>query len=500
MLSIDEMAVFCKRKGFVYPSAEIYGGLSGFFDFGSIGAELKNNIKNELWKFTRRDDIIGLDGSVITHDNVWKASGHVESFEDFILECKKCRNKVRADLFIEDTLKINIQGMKKEEINNLIKKNNIKCKCSGDFSEAKPFNLMFSTEIGPMSNYISYLRPETAQLIFINFKLLMDNNRMKLPFGIAQIGKAFRNEISPRDFLFRMREFEQFEIEYFVDPNKIKESPVKDVLRLKVNILTADMQKSGKKYREMTFNDMLNKKMGNPWQLYWLALFYKFFTNLGIKKENLRLREHLKEELAHYASSCFDIEYNFPFGWKEIHGNADRGKFDLTQHMKFSKTDLSVYDEETKEKVIPYVASEPSQGIERAFLAFMYDAYNDDKKRGNVVLKLEPRLAPIKVAVFPLVNKLEKESKRIYDELKDCFNCFYDSKGSIGRRYSRQDEIGTPLCCTIDFQTLKDKTVTLRDRDTTNQVRIKIDKLKDAVLKFIYEGAIFKELGKAVKQ
>src|SRR3989338_1571446 len=502
MLSIEDISVFAKKKGFVYPTAEIYGGLAGFYDFGNLGVELKNNLKNELWKeFTRREDVIGLDGSIITHDNVWKASGHVESFEDFILECRKCHNKFRADLLIEDKLKINVEEIKKEDIDTLIKKNNLKCKCGGDFSEAKHFNLMFSTEVGPMSSYLSYLRPETAQLIFTDFKLLMENNRMKLPFGVAQIGKAFRNEISPRDFLFRIREFEMFEIEYFVDPNKLKECPyIKDVLRLKLNVLTGEMQKDKKQHKEMTIEDMLKKKIGNPWQLYWLAMFYKFYLNFGIKKENLRLREHLKEELAHYASACFDIEYNFPFGWKEIHGNADRGKFDLTQHMKYSKTDLSVYNEETKERVIPYVASEPSQGIERAFLVFLYDAYNDDKKRGNIVLKLDPRLAPIKLAVFPLVNKLEKQSKRIYDELKTCFNCFYDKSGSIGRRYARQDEIGTPLCCTIDFQTLKDNTVTLRERDTTNQVRVKIKELKDKIWQYIYEEANFKDLGKAVKQ
>ncbi len=339
---------------------------------------------------------------------------------------------------------------------------------------------MFSTNVGAVGSQKAYLRPETAQLIFANFKLIQENSRKKLPFGIAQIGKAFRNEISPRDFLFRSREFEQFEIEFFVHPEKADNCAIKkEIENLKVNILTIDMQKKKKKHSEMTIKQIIDKNIGTEWHAYWLGMFYKWFLDLGIKKENLRLREHLKDELAHYAKACFDIEYNFPFGWKEIHGNADRGQYDLQQHIEFSKNDLRIFDEETKQKVLPYVAAEPSQGIDRAFLAIITDAYGYDKKRENIVLKLHPKLAPVKVAVFPLVNKLDKQAKKIYDELKKEFSCIYDRGGSVGRRYARQDEIGTPYCVTFDFDSLKDKKVTIRMRDTTHQTRVKISDLKE---------------------
>lgn len=461
-LTIEDISTFCKKKGFVYPNSEIYGGISGFFDYGPLGVELKNNIKKAFWKtfVQQRDDIVGIDGTVITHPKVWKASGHVDSFMDYIYKCDKCKIMLKG----EDN-------------------KGAKCpKCKADLKSYGQFNLMFKTNIGPIESKenISYLRPETAQLIFTNFKLVMDTSRQKLPFGIAQTGKAFRNEISPRDFLFRSREFEQFEIEFFTHPDKIEECPhLKEIENLKVNILVVEHQKAKKEHKETIIKELVNKKLTSKWHVYWLAKFYKFFLDFGIKKENLRLREHLKDELAHYAASCFDIEYKFPFGWQEIHGNADRQQFDLKQHMEFSKTSLECYDEESKEKVIPYVASEPSQGIDRAFLAFVTDAYNDDKKRGNIVLKLHPKLAPIKIGVFPLVNKLNTEAKKIYNELKLEFNCFFDKSGSIGRRYARADEIGIPHCITFDFDSLKDKSITIRDRDTTKQVRVKISDLKE---------------------
>jgi len=461
-LTIEDIAVFCKRKGFVYPNSEIYGGMAGFFDYGPLGVELKDNIKREFWKafVQQRDDVVGMEGAIIAHPRVWQASGHVDSFRDTLMKCRKC---------------------------GYITKEEEKCpKCNIKLEKSKEVNLMFSTNVGAVGGSTAYLRPETAQLIFTNFKLIQENSRKKLPFGIAQLGKAFRNEISPRDFLFRSREFEQFEIEFFVHPEKTNECSIKkEIENLKVNILTAEMQSRNKEHEEMTIKQIIEKKIGSEWHAYWLGMFYKFFLNFGIRKENLRIREHLKSELAHYAKACFDIEYNFPFGWKEIHGNADRGQYDLKQHTEFSKKDLSYFDEESKKRVLPYVAAEPSQGIDRAFLAFITDAYSYDKKRENIILKLHPKLAPVKVAVFPLVNKLDKQAKKIYDGLKNEFSCVYDRSGSIGRRYARQDESGTPICITVDFETKENSTVTLRDRNTTKQARVKINKLKEELGKII---------------
>ncbi len=497
MLSTEDMAVFCKKKGFIYLNSEIYGGMAGFFDFGPLGVELNNNIKRAFWKefVQKRDDIIGIDGSIISSPKVWEASGHVENFEDIILKCTKCKEQYRADHIIEDVLKISADGMPSQKINELIKKNNIKCqKCKSELEEISEFNLMFKTNVGPEKGNTAYLRPETAQLIFANFKIVSETSRIKLPFGIAQVGKAFRNEISPRNFLFRCREFEQFEIEFFVNPENFKCPVINEFENMGVNIITSDMQKKNQKEKSMKIKDMIKNKMLNEWQAYWLGSFYNFFTNYGIKKENLRIREHLKEELAHYASACFDIEYKFPFGWKEIHGNADRSDFDLRQHIKHSKKDLSLFDEESKKRVVPCVASEPSQGIGRALLAFMFDAYDDDKKRGNIVLRLDPRLSSYNVAVFPLVNKLDNGSRQVYNALKSKFVCFYDSSGSIGRRYARQDEIGTPYCITYDFDSEKNKDVTIRHRDTTKQKRIKIKDLEDKLLRLINKEINFDEL------
>jgi len=474
MLNIEEITKFCRQKGFIFQNSEIYGGNSGFFDYGPLGVELKNNIKNEFWKtfVTSREDIVGIDGAIITNPKVWEASGHVKNFIDYIYECKKCKILVKGD---------NNKG--------------IKCpKCKSLLKNPKKFNLMFKTAVGPSENKnIAYLRPETAQLIFINFKQVMETSRKKLPFGIAQIGKAFRNEISPRDFLFRMREFEQAEIEFFVHPDEINDCPFFDEVKdLKINFLDQEGNES-----VITIDKL--STLTNKWHAYWLSLFYSWFLNLGIKKQNLRIRQHKQEELAHYAKSCFDIEYKFPFGWKEIHGNADRQQFDLKQHTKFSKKDLSVFDEKTKTKIIPYVASEPSQGIDRAFLAFLFDAYSYDEKRGNIVLKLNPKLAPIKVAVFPLVNKLNNKAREIYELVKENFNTIYDKSGSIGRRYARADEIGIPFCITIDFQTLDDNSVTIRNRDTTKQIRVKITKLKEVIDKLINNEIEFEKAGKPLK-
>ncbi|MBI2208657.1 glycine--tRNA ligase [Candidatus Woesearchaeota archaeon] len=490
-LSIEDMAVFCKRKGFVYPNSELYGGFSGFWDFGHLGVELKNNIKSEWWKYhvQQREDIVGIDGSIITHPKVWQASGHVENFEDIMLKCSKCRQEIRADHFIEDKLKTNVEGSNVNEMNDIIKKNKLKCpKCSSDFEKIEQFNLMFKTSVGPKedSSSIAYLRPETAQLIFADFKLVADNARLKLPFGIAQIGKGFRNEISPRDFLFRCREFEMMEVEYFAHPEKADKCPfIDEAMEEELSFLTAEMQKKKQKPVRMKIKDALKKKIISEWHAYWLAAEQKWFTGLGAKQENFRVRQHLKKEKSHYALDTWDLEYNFPFGWKELQGIANRTDFDLKRHIKFSGSDLSIFDEETRKKIVPYVVAEPSQGVERAFLVFMFDSYFYDKKRENVVLKLHPKLAPVKVGVFPLVNKLDNEAKKLYDSLKKDFNCIFDRSGSIGRRYARADEIGIPYCITIDFDTLKDKAVTVRNRDDTKQVRIPIKDLRETIRKLI---------------
>jgi len=507
-ITIDEMATFCKRKGFVYPSSEIYGGISGFYDFGHVGVELKNNIKKEWWKtfVQQRDDVVGIDGSIITHPMIWKASGHADGFTDILVDCKKCNSRFRADTLIEDKLKIQTAGMKIEELAEKLRENKIKCqKCGNELGEPKQFNLMFSTNVGPVqtSNSMAYLRPETAQIIFADFRLVQENARLKLPFGIAQQGKAYRNEISPRDFLFRMREFELMEIEYFVHPEKQNECAfIDEVHDYEMNVLSAEMQNHGKKMERMTLKHALDKKIiKTRWHAYWMAQMHKWFVGLGASPEHFRIRQHVKDELSHYALDTWDLEYEFPFGWKELQGFANRTDFDLKRHMEFSKTDLSIFDEETKKKIVPHVICEPAQGVERAFLVFLFDAYHYDKSRENVVLKLHPKLAPVKFGIFPLVsNKADivKKARGIYDELKMEWPCAFDVGGSIGRRYSRADEIGIPLCITIDFESLEDESVTVRSRDTTEQVRVKISELKDALRKFM-EGEKLSKLGKAVE-
>src|SRR3989338_4063848 len=479
-ISIDELSAFCKRKGFVYPSAEIYGGLAGFWDYGSLGVELKNNIKNEWWKFHvyQREDIAGIDGSIITNPKIWSASGHVANFTDVYVICKKCKKPNKID---------------KSEVNKR------KCdNCEGEYEVKGDFNLMFKTNIGPIESAEAgaYLRPETAQLIFANFKLVAENTRLNLTFGIAQIGKAFRNEISPRDFLFRCREFEQMEIEYFIHPEKRKECKyLKNYENFELIIYSAEMQEKGKKPEKMKVKDALKREIIMlPWHAYWLALETSWFLNLGASKEKFRIRQHLKNEKSHYAADTWDIEYEFPFGWKELEGIADRGNYYLSQHEKFSGKDMKLFDEDTKKKTLPEVVCEPSLGVERAFLVFMFNAYSYDEKRKKIVLKLHPRLAPIKAAVLPIIKdeKMISVAKKIEEDLKKEWNIEYDESGSIGRRYSRQDEIGTPLCIAIDEQSSKDNTVTLRDRGTTKQIRVKIEELNDIVRKIIFGEDLLK--------
>jgi len=490
MITVDEMAAFCRRKGFVFPSAEIHENLAGFYDYGPLGIEMKRNIKNLWWKSVvqNKENVVGIDGAIISPESVWKASGHVESFVDIVGYCKKCKKKVKLD---------------KHEIGIA------KCpNCGFLYENNGEFNPMFETTVGAVKEESKkvYLRPETAQMIFVNFKNILNTSRVKLPFGIAQIGKAFRNEISPRNFLFRMREFEQMELEFFVHPQKLNDCPNFDeVKNVKINVLTADQQENNDQETiQMTINDLFsNKLIRTKWHAYWIGLRYKWFLDIGINPDKLRLREHTKDELSHYSMETWDIEYNYPFGWKELEGIANRTDFDLKQHIKYSKKDLYYFDTKTNEKIIPYVVAEPSVGVDRIFLTLLFDSYTEEEVNGEkrIVLKLHPLIAPYKVAVFPLVKRdgLDEKAREVFDILKKEFNCFYDENGSLGRRYRRMDEIGTKACVTIDYQTLEDDSVTLRDRDSMKQIRVDIKDLITTIRKFL-NGKKLENLGKIIKK
>ena len=465
-ISVEQLATFCKRRGFVYPSAEIYGGFAGFWDFGPLGVELKNNIKREWWKFHvfGREDVVGIDGAIITNPKVWEASGHVGHFIDFAVYDKKKKEKFKVD---------------KHELS--------KYENNPDYEILGEFNPMFTTQVGPVKkdSVTAYLRPETAQLIFVNFKQVYENARMSLPGGIAQIGKSFRNEIAPRDFIFRDREMEQMEMEYFIKPEQ--ECPY-EIPSVDINIFSEKMQKENAGPEKMNIKKAFEQGIiRRKWHAYWLATELSWFRALGVSFDNLRIRQHLSEELSHYSSDTWDIEYRFPFGWKELQGIADRGDYDLSQHEKFSGKDLKIFDEQTKKKFLPHVVCEPALGVERAFLVFMFDSYFYNKERDNVVLKLNPQLAPIKAAVFPIVKKpeYEKIASEVFDLLKNEWSVIYDKSGSIGRRYARNDEAGTPFCITIDEESVKKKDATIRDRDTKKQIRVKISELKNFVKKLI---------------
>ncbi len=447
---MDKITSLAKRRGFVFPGSEIYGGLANTWDYGPVGVELKNNIKQAWWKMfvQDREDIVGLDAAILMNSNVWQASGHTAGFNDSLVDCKKCRARLRADHLVEDNLDIKVEGKSLKEITEIIRDNNLKCPACGksDFTEARKFNLMFKTYQGVVEedNAVIYLRPETAQAMFVNFKNVMSSTHKKIPFGIAQAGKSFRNEITPGNFIFRTIEFEQMEMEYF-----IKEE---------------DWQKQFE---------------------YWQNEMIKWLDYLGIKKENYSIREHDKEELSHYSKKTIDIEYNFPFGVKELYGLAYRGNFDLTQHQKHSKQNMEYFDAENNNKFIPHVI-EPTFGVDRSVLAVMVDAYceeeaptADGKTETRVVMKFNKNIAPVKVAILPLSKKenLSKKAKEVFDLLKTEFTCQYDESQSIGKRYRRQDEIGTPYCVTVDFESLDDGAVTIRDRDTMKQERIRTDKL-----------------------
>ena len=506
-LNTEELASFCKKKGFVFQAGEIYGGLSGFFDFGPLGVELKNNIKRKYWKdfVHKREDVFGQDGSIITNPKVWKASGHIDNFADLILTTTKTKTKLRADHFIEDELKIATDSMNADDINKLIKKHKLKYN-GEDFEEVKNFNLMFNTQVGAnvTSNSTAYLRPETAQSIFPNFRLVADVSRASLPFGITQIGKAYRNEISPRDFVFRCREFEQIEMEYFFNPNTQCDILTNELKKVKFQFLDAKTQDLGKNtMREITIGDLLKDKSKkfNSYHAYWFAVFFKWFNeSIGLDYKNLRVREHTSTELSHYSDATFDIDYNFPMGFKEMFGMANRTDFDLKAHMEHSKTKMEFFDEKTNTKLIPHVI-EPTIGVERLMMAIIYDSYKDDKDRGNIVLNIKPSLSPYQVAIFPLMNKeeLTKIAKEIHNELIESdIVSFYDKSGSIGKRYARQDEIGTPYCITIDYECIedgKDKgTITIRDRNSTKQKRIKIEDVSKIISELVKEKINFNKL------
>lgn len=481
-ISIDELANFCKAKGFVFRSSDIYGGFSGFWDFGPLGIELFNSIKKDWWNYFvhQKENMVGMEASVISHPKTWKASGHLASFADVAVVCKKCKKSTKID---------------KSEVGK------VKCDCGGEYENLGEFSLLFKTTVGALNPAEAYLRGETAQGMFMDFKLIQQTSRKQLPFGIAQIGRCFRNEIAPRDFLFRCREFHIGEFEFFINPEDIKCSLLKkEYLDVKLRLLDAETQEAGKNnLRETTIGKMLKEKRLEEWHAYWLAEQIIWFNSLGLTE--IKIREHMKSELSHYSSATFDLDYEYPFGSKEVAGIANRGQYDLIQHQKESKESMEVFDEKYGKKVIPKVI-EPTFGLERVFLAILTKAYYDDKERGNVVLRIPAKLAPVKASILPLVKneeKILKFSQEIYSDLKKSFYTSFDSSGSIGRRYARNDEIGTPYCITIDGDSVKNKDCTIRDRDTTKQVRVPVKDLKNILNQLISGEIIFEKAGKLVK-
>ena len=452
--TMDKIVALCKTRGYVYAGSEIYGGLANAWDFGPLGVEFKNNVKRAWWKkFVQESKFnVGLDSAILMNPQVWVASGHVVNFNDPLIDCKSCKTRHRADKLVEEWVAANgvtgvtVEAMNNDQLTAYIRENNIPCPDCGkcDFTDIRKFNMMFKTHLGVTEDSASevYLRPETAQGIFVNFANIQRTTRKKLPFGVGQIGKSFRNEITPGNFIFRVREFEQMELEFFCKPG-------------------TDLE----------------------WFDYWRSFCRDWLLGLGLREENLRLRDHEKEELSHYSKATTDFEFLFPFGWGELWGIADRTDFDLTQHMNTSGKSLEYFDQETGEKYIPYVI-EPSLGADRVTLAFLVDAYDEETIGENdtrVVLHLHPALAPFKACVLPLSKKLGEKAMAIHDELSKKFMVDYDETGSIGKRYRRQDEIGTPLCITYDFDSETDGCVTVRDRDTMEQVRLPISELESYI-------------------
>jgi glycyl-tRNA synthetase len=500
-MEIEKIVQIAKRRGFVWPSSEIYGGLSGFFDFGPLGVLLKRKIEN-FWRefFVKSEEnIFEVETATIMPEKVWRASGHLESFVDPITQCKKCNSFYRADNLIQEKTKMSVEGLKPEELSAIIKEKEIKCpKCKGELSEVRVFNLMLSTQVGPAVGSISYLRPETAQGIFVNFKNIASFVRKGLPFGIAQVGRSYRNEISPRQWLIRLREFNQMEIEYFFNPEKPNPNFEK-VAKEKVPILTREEQKKGEEnVVEMKLEDAVKEKiLPNDYIAYFIAKEFLWYQQLGIPKEAIRFRHMLPEETPHYSAGNFDMEIKFDFGWKEVVGNAYRTDHDLKSHMKHSGESFFVV--ESGKKIIPHVV-EPSFGVDRTIYAVLLYSFREDKKRGWDWFEFQPKIAPYVAAVFPLVSKddLPEKAREVYNMIKPCFDAYYDEAGSIGKRYARADEAGTFLGITIDYDTLKDNTVTIRSRDTTEQVRVEIKKLLEIVWKLVNKEIGLRDAGKLV--
>lgn len=456
-LTMEKLVALCKGRGFIFPGSEIYGGLANTWDYGPMGVELKNNIKRAWWKKFVTENRLnhGVDCAILMNPTVWEASGHIGGFSDPLMDCRSCKSRHRADTLIEEYIKknsidISIAGWNNTQIQQFIKEKGIKCPVCGktDFTELRQFNLMFKTFQGVTeeSSNVVYLRPETAQGIFVNFNNVLRSSRAKIPFGIAQIGKSFRNEITPGNFIFRTREFEQMELEFFCKPG-------------------TDLE----------------------WFSYWRSFCKTWLTDLGIKNERLRLRDHDPKELSHYSKATTDFEFLFPFGWGELWGIADRTDFDLKAHISKSGKSLEYIDPNTNERYVPYVI-EPSLGADRMLLAIMCNAYEEQELPGGdtrVVLHLHPTLSPFKVAILPLQKNLTEKAEDVYSELSKKFSVDFDASGSIGKRYRRHDEIGTPLCLTIDFQSLEDNTCTIRDRDTMEQVRIQLCDAEDYISKKI---------------
>ena len=457
-VTMEKVVALSKNRGFVYPGSEIYGGLANTWDYGPLGAELKNNVKKAWWrKFVQESKYnVGLDAAILMNPQTWVASGHVGGFSDPLVDCKSCKSRFRADKLIEDFHAANgmpeivVDGWSNEELEKYIAEHNIPCPECGktNFTGIRQFNLMFKTFQGVTEDSKSelYLRPETAQGIFVNFKNVQRTSRKKVPFGIGQIGKSFRNEITPGNFIFRVREFEQMELEFFCEPG-------------------TDLE----------------------WFNYWRGFCHQWLLSLGIKEENLRLRDHSTEELCFYSKATTDFEFKFPFGWGELWGVADRTDYDLTQHQNTSGQDMTYFDQDKNEHYIPYVI-EPSLGVERSVLAFLCNAYTEEvltdangKEDVRVVMKFHPALAPFKAAVLPLAKKLAPVAEPIHEELSKYFMVDYDAAGSIGKRYRREDEIGTPFCICVDFDTETDGCVTIRDRDTMQQVRIPVSEVRSYI-------------------
>ncbi|OLA06365.1 MAG: glycine--tRNA ligase [Eubacterium sp. 38_16] len=451
--TMDKIIAVAKARGFVYQGSEIYGGLANTWDYGNLGVELKNNVKKAWWKkFIQESPYnVGVDCAILMNPQTWVASGHLGGFSDPLMDCKECKERFRADKIIEDfaqehdiELESSVDGWSQEKMKAFIDDNNVPCPSCGkhNFTDIRQFNLMFKTFQGVTEDAKNtvYLRPETAQGIFVNFKNVARTSRKKIPFGIGQIGKSFRNEITPGNFTFRTREFEQMELEFFCKPD-------------------TDLE----------------------WFAYWKDFCVSWLKDLGLKDEELRIRDHDKEELSFYSKATSDIEFLFPFGWGELWGIADRTDYDPTCHQEVSKVDLTYFDDEEKKKYIPYVI-EPSLGADRVTLAFLCAAYDEEEiKDGDVrnVMHFHPAIAPVKVGILPLSKKLNEGAEKIYHELSKIYNCEFDDRGNIGKRYRRQDEIGTPYCITYDFDSVEDGAVTVRDRDTMEQERIKIEDLKD---------------------